>query len=60
MLRWVLAFLILAIATGIVTFEGPAGLTMLAQVLFVVFTALLLIFLVGCLIDQAERSRDLD
>lgn len=58
MLRWALAFLFLAVATGIVVYEGPTAFAALAQVLFVIFSALLLIFLVASLIDQAEHPRD--
>jgi len=59
MLRWAFAFLVLAIPTGIVGFGGLASsLAVLAQILFVIFSALLLIFLVGSLIDQAEQPRD--
>lgn len=58
MLRCALAFLVLAIATGIVAYDGATAFAALAQVLFVIFSALLLIFLVASLIDQAEHPRD--
>lgn len=61
MLRWALAFLVLTITAGLIGFGGiSSGLAVLAQIMFVIFSALLLIFLVASLIDQAEHPRDLD
>jgi uncharacterized membrane protein YtjA (UPF0391 family) len=62
MSRWTLAFLILAIITGVLGFGGIAsGLAGFAQILSGIFLALLLISLVAGLVAQADapsKARD--
>ncbi len=58
MLRWALAFLILALAAGLLGFTGIAGESMyIARILFFVFLVILLIGTVHSLVTGRRTIR---
>jgi uncharacterized membrane protein YtjA (UPF0391 family) len=61
MLRWALAFLIVALIAAALGFTGIAGASAgIAQILFWLFVAVFLVMLLGSLMRGKPGPRDLD